>query len=308
MSFVFPQFASTTPKCRLFQKGGVSCDACNSAAVVICDSSRELYCAKHAPSTISSTATICNKKQKNAEHKKKVREYRERVHPASVKVATALRVELGLYGSVTSSPLCSSGVPMRVEGSVTLLLKAPRGNQTGGRGLLRMPELHSARLGPVLLSDGVSVWSLWLSNAMASLQWFNTQTMSESDAMGALIRESGTVYGQKFNYPGFKKTTTDLELRCLRIPPLLDASKNNDNNTVGYENMPVCIQELMLSGATLTPIEVPNHDVIIHIHIFIFFCVIVDSKYNNNSFCLCRRGRFFAGSTPTWRSPGWKTN
>jgi hypothetical protein len=212
----------------------------------------ELYCDKHAPWATTKKkkkATICNKKQKNEEHKRQVREYRERVHPASIKVATALRVELGLHGGVTSSPMHPPGVPMRIEGAITLLLKVPRRGENVGVGLLRMPELHSSRLGPVVLSDGVSVWSLWLSNAMASMQWFNTQTMAESDAMGARIRDATVVYEQKFNYVGFK-TASDLELRCLRIPPL------GTQNVAAYQNMPESIRELMVSGAMLTPIEV----------------------------------------------------
>jgi hypothetical protein len=210
------------------------CDQCELDAVVTCNPTGEKYCEYHSPVDV-----VLPQKSLRDEHAK------------AVKLMTSLRYEMGLCGVVTSGPLPAKGsrVPLpRIDGAVTVVLQGACSSEKNG--IRRMPELNSVNMGPVVLFDGITVWSHVLSNGMHSLRWYEgVQTIEESDAMGSLMRKDRAAYSHKTRYPGFPEAAASLRRSFVRIAPLLDAVQ--DDMVLFDEAM----SELAWYGALLSRIE-----------------------------------------------------
>ena len=210
------------------------CDQCDLNAFVTCDATRENYCEYHSPVDV-----IVPKQNIRDEH------------AAAVRLMTSMRFDAGLCGVVTSGPLPSNGSRMplpRIDGAITVVLQ---GTSTYEKhGIRRMPCLSSLNMGPVMLFDGVTVWSKVLSNGMHSLRWYEgVQAVEESDAMGVLMRRDAAAYSHKGRYPGFPETASALKRSFVRMAPLFDAS---NDDVVFFDG---AMSELAWYGATMSRIE-----------------------------------------------------
>jgi hypothetical protein len=136
----------------------------------------------------------------------------------------------------------------RIDGAITLVLQ---GTSTYEKhGIRRMPCINSVNMGPVMLFDGITVWSKILSNGMHSLRWYEgVQTVEESDAMGSLMRRDCAAYSHKSRYPGFPETSASLTRSFVRMAPLFDAVKDD---VVIFDP---AMSELAWYGALLSRIE-----------------------------------------------------
>ena len=210
------------------------CDQCEMHAMVTCVPTGENYCEFHSPVDV-----FLPKQNIRDEHTK------------AVKLMTSMRYDAGLCGVVTSGPLPSTGSKMplpRVDGALTSVLQ---GTSTYEKhGIRRMPCLSSINMGPVMLFDGVTVWSKVLSNGMHSLRWYDgVQTVEESDTMGVLMRRDAAAYSHKSRYPGFPETSASLSRSFVRMAPLFDAAKDD---VVIFDG---AMSELAWYGAALSRIE-----------------------------------------------------
>jgi hypothetical protein len=210
------------------------CDQCSLPAVVRAKTSSEKYCQFHSPVDIS----LAGRKDPRQEYTR------------AIKLMTEMRFDTGLCGVVTAGPMiqCARTAQLpRVEGSVTIVLRGAVSCEK--HGIRRMPELSSVNMGPVLLHDNATIWSRVLSNGIHSLRWYDkVQTVQDSDAMGALMRQDYCAYSHKSKYPGFPGNAS-LSPSIVRIPPLFDASR--DDVVVFDEAM----SELSWHGAVLSRIE-----------------------------------------------------
>jgi hypothetical protein len=210
------------------------CDQCELDAMVTCNPTGENYCEYHSPVEVILP-------------KQNIRD----AHVKAVKLMTSMRYEAGLCGVVTAGPLPSKGsrVPLpRVDGAVTIVLDGAANSEK--HGIRRMPSLNPVNMGPVMLFDGLTVWSEVLSNGLHSLRWYDgVQTIEESDALGSLMRRDCAAYSHKARYPGFPATTAPLTRSLVRMAPLFDAAK--DDIVIFDSSM----SELAWYGATLSRIE-----------------------------------------------------
>ena len=146
------------------------CDACARPASVVCPATMELYCKQHAPPTARHSSLA---------EKRDARAFRDRGHAVSVRLAAVDRCDMDLHGSVTMGPMFEMQTVPRLDGLQTLLIHHTRGSQQNHQqhhhnhdeAVMRMPELHPTVMGPVLMCDGETVWSVLLCNGLSSLRW-----------------------------------------------------------------------------------------------------------------------------------------